>query len=158
MSQFIVLLHILSAVALYCGLVGRAATFQLARRAGAVPAVVALLRASDVFERRLAIPGSTFVLLFGLLAAWRGGWARLEGGNYWLWVSLALYLALIPAIPLYLLPARRRRDLALAAVAAAGEMTPELRAALADRGVLIYRAVELVVVVVITVLMVLKPF
>jgi hypothetical protein len=157
MTTLFVLLHLLSAIALYCGLVGRAITFQLARRATSSPAIVALLRASDVFERRLAIPGSMLVLLFGLLAAWRTGWAA-AGANLWLWISLVLFLALIPAIPLYLLPARRRRDAAAAAAAASGQITPGLQAALNDRGVLAYRAVEFVVVVVITVLMVLKPF
>lgn len=157
MSALLILLHVLSAIALYCGLAGRAITFQLARRATTAPAVVALLRASDVFERRLAIPGSTLVLLFGLLAAWRTGWAT-SGANLWLWISLVLFLALIPAIPLYLLPARRRRDQAVAAAAASGQITPALQAALDDRGVLAYRAVEFAIVLVITVLMVVKPF
>jgi hypothetical protein len=116
------------------------------------PAAVVLLRASDVFERRLAIPGSISVLLFGLAAAWPTGWAT-SSANLWLWASLILFLALVPAIPLYHLPARRRRD-----AAAAGQLTPQLQAALNDRGVLACRVIEFVVVVVITVLMVVKPF
>jgi hypothetical protein len=102
------------------------------------------------------------VLLFGILVTAGGPWWRLAsaaGANAgWLIASVVLFLALIPAIPLYLLPARKRRDLAVEASAAAGEVTPALRAALDDRGVRLYRAVELAVVVVITWLMVAKPF
>ena len=161
MPTLLLLLHIFSAIALYCGIAGRLVTFELARRAADARAVVALLRASDFFERRLAIPGSMLVLLFGILVTLGGPWGRLAaaGANAgWLIASVVLFLALIPAIPLYLLPARKRRDAAAAASAAAGEITPALRAALDDRGVRLYRAVELAVVVIITWLMVAKPF
>jgi hypothetical protein len=162
MPTLLLLLHVFSAIAFYCGIAGRLATFELARRAAGVQAVTALLRASDFFERRLAIPGSMLVLLFGILVTVGGPWWRLAsaaGANAgWLIASVVLFLALIPAIPLYLLPARKRRDLAVEASAAAGEVTPALRAALDDRGVRLYRAVELAVVVVITWLMVAKPF
>ncbi len=162
MPTLLLLLHIFSAIGLYCGMAGRLVTFEMARRANSASAVVALLRASDFFERRLAIPGSMLVLVFGLLVTVGGPWGRqltAAGANLgWLIASVVLFLALIPAIPLYLLPARKRRDLAVEASAAEGQITPALRAALDDRGVRLYRAVELAVVVVITWLMVAKPF
>jgi hypothetical protein len=69
-----------------------------------------------------------------------------------------LYLATIPAIPAYLIPRRMQRDQAAKEALAAGQVTPALAAALADRGVGLYRTVELVVIGVIVVLMVTKPF
>ena len=162
MHLILVLAHVLTAVALFCGAVGRLATFQMARTAAEVPSVTVLLRASDFFERRVTIPASMLVLVFGLLAAWGSGWpvlGFLQGGHTnWLLAALVLYLAPMPAIPLYLLPARRRREAATAAAVAAGQVTPELRAALDDRGVLVYRWIELGVLVVVLTLMVTKPF
>jgi hypothetical protein len=162
MPILLLLLHVFSAIALYCGFAGRLVTFELARRAADARSATALLRASDFFERRLAIPGSMLVLLFGILVTLGGPWGRLASaggvGIGWLIASVVLFLALIPAIPLYLLPARQRRDAAVEASAAAGEITPALRAALDDLGVRLYRAVELAVVIVITWLMVAKPF
>jgi len=162
MSTLLLLLHVFSAIAFYCGIAGRMVTFELARRAGEVRAVTALLRASDFFERRLAIPGSMLVLLFGIFVTLGGPWGRqvtaAGAGVGWLIAAVVLFLALIPAIPLYLLPARKRRDAAVEASTAAGEVTPGLRAALDERGVRLYRAVELAVVVIITWLMVAKPF
>jgi hypothetical protein len=162
MQPIWVFIHVLTAVALFCGAVGRLATFQMARMAGDLPSVKALLKASDFFERRVTIPASMLVLVFGLVAAWRGGWpvlGFLQGGRTnWLLAALVLYLAPMPAIPLYLLPARRRREQATAAAQATGEITPALRAALEDRGVRAYRWLELGVLVVVLALMVMKPF
>jgi hypothetical protein len=161
MSTFFILLHVFSAITLYCGLAGRQITFEMARRADDARAVIALLRASDFCERRLVIPGSGLVLLFGILVTVAGPWGRLLAtgvGGGWLITSIVLFLALTPAIPLYLIAARKRRDAAIEASVSSNQVTPGLRAALDDRGVRLYRAVELAVVIVITVLMETKPF
>jgi hypothetical protein len=65
--------------------------------------------------------------------------------------TLFVLLHVLSAIRLYLLPARRRRDEAVATAPDRGQITPGLQAGLDDRGVLACRAIELVVVVVITV-------
>jgi hypothetical protein len=162
MHPLLVLLHVLGAVALFCGAVGRLVTYQLARSAQDVPGALALLKASDFFERRLTIPASALVLVLGLLAAWGSGWPLLgflQGGrSNWLLAALIIYLLPIPAIPLYLLPARRRREAAAEGALAAGQITPALRAALDERGVLLYRWLELADITLVLALMVLKPF
>jgi hypothetical protein len=156
------LLHILSGFAYFAGALGRWVTFRQAGQAADVRAALALLDASETFERRWVIPASMAVFVFGLLAAWARGWPLfgfLQGAPAnWLLVSFVLYLALVPAIPLYLLPARRRRAAAASAALSAGAVTPALAAALRDPGVRAYRAIELAVVVVIAVLMITKPF
>jgi hypothetical protein len=156
------MLHVFAAIALFCGMAGRLVTFRRAGQAPGLGAALALLETSEWFERRLVIPASGLILLFGVLAAWRGQWPLLGflqgAGSNWLLLSLVLFFALVPAIPLYLLPARQRRAQAAQAALAQGAVTPALAAALHDRGVIAYRAIELVVVVIITVLMVTKPF
>ncbi len=62
-----------------------------------------------------------------------------------------------PLIPTVLVPRRRRREAALRDAVAAGRITPELRAALEDRGVLRARALEAGLIAAIVILMVLKP-
>jgi uncharacterized membrane protein len=162
MLTLLLLLHVFSAIAFFCGMAGRLVTFEQARRAGDVQVVLALLRASDFFERRLTIPASMLASLFGLALMFAGPWGRqvLAGsaGAGWLIVSIVLVLALMPVIPLYLLPARKRRDAAVEAATLAGVVTPELRAALDERGVRAYRVAELAVISVVTWLMIAKPF
>ena len=156
------LLHVLAAIAFFCGLVGRMVSFRAAGRARDLPSALALLQLSEWFERWLVIRTGTPLILFGVLAAWQGGWPIFgflqEANSNWLLVSLILLLAPALFVPLYLLPARRRRTQAAEQAGARGEITPELSAALHDRRVLALRTVEFVVVVVITILMVTKPF
>jgi uncharacterized membrane protein len=156
------LLHVLSAFWFIAGVVGRGVTFRLAKEASDFRAIPSLLKASDIFERRMVIPGSMAVFLMGLLAAWAGGWpmlGSLQGApTNWLLVSIVLYLATIPAIPTYLIPRRAQRDQAAKEALAEGRVTPALAAALSDRGVGLYRTVEMFIIGVIVVLMVTKPF
>jgi hypothetical protein len=55
-------------------------------------------------------------------------------------------------------PRSRRRRQAVAGAVAQRPITPELRAALNDRPVLVTRAVELLIILLVLALMVLKPF
>ena len=88
------LLHVLSAFWFICGVAGRGVTFRLAKEASDVRATAGLLKASEVFERRMVIPGSMAVFLMGVLAAWAGGWPMLgflQGApTNWLLVSIVL--------------------------------------------------------------------
>jgi uncharacterized membrane protein len=156
------LLHILIAIWMVGGLIGRSLAFAQARRAGNIQVASALLRLSDRFERLMAIPGSQAVLISGLLTAWLQGQPLLgflQGSRAnWLLVSLALVLALVLVVAFLLIPRRRRRLAAIEVAVARDELTPELRAALDDRIVLGSRAAELAIVAAILVLMILKPF
>ncbi len=154
--------HILTSIWFVSGLLGRTIAYAHAQRATNVETAGALLRLSDRFERLMVIPGSQLVLVFGLLTAWLQGqplFGFLQGARAnWLLVSLVLFVGATPLILALLIPRRKQRHAALEAARAHGAMTPALRAPLADTVVTRSRIVELLIVAVILVLMILKPF
>jgi uncharacterized membrane protein len=154
--------HVLTAMLFVAGLIGRAATFWRAGQAQDVQTVGSLLSLSEWFERTLVIPAYVGVLITGLLVAWLAGWplaGALQGGApRWLLFSLALYLSPWLVIPTYLAPQRRHRTQAMIRARELGAITPELAAALNDRGVILLRRAELVMAGLVTALMIAKPF
>lgn len=157
------LLHVLAAFWFMSGLVGRDFAFWRAGRVKDVRAAHALLQISDFFERYAVIPVSVAVLLFGLIITWMQKWPLfgfLQGSSSnWLLVSFILFLGVSALIgPLGLTARRKERTRAVEEALAQGEMTLRLLAALHDKVVTRFRAVELVTVVVIIILMVTKPF
>jgi uncharacterized membrane protein len=153
-------LHVMVAVVFIAGLLGRAVAFRQARTARTLEATAALLTLSDWFDRRLVVPGSLLVLLSGMVITWVGRWPLFTapGRPSWLLVSLALLLLPVGFIPSVLVPQRVRRQAALAAAVQVGRRTPELEAALRAAVVRRLRTVELGIVLVVSVLMMLKPF
>ncbi len=158
----IVLLHVLSAFWFVGGLVGRTVTWRHARAATVASTTLALLNASEDFDRLMVIPGSMMVLILGLGAAWLGGWPILGfltgNDSNWLLVALVLYLSPIPFIPLYLAPRRKARNALIRRAGSENRISDELAKALNDRGVIVFRRVEMVIVLAVAVLMVTKPF
>jgi uncharacterized membrane protein len=157
------LLHVLAAFWFISGVIGRDFAFWQAGRATNVQAVHALLQISDFFERYAVIPVSMAVLLFGLVVTFMQKWPLfgfLQGSSSnWLLVSFILFLGISLAIgPLRLAARRKQRARAIEEASAQGTITPELTAALNDEVVVRFRAVELVIVTVIIILMVIKPF
>jgi hypothetical protein len=156
------LLHILTAIWFIAGLLGRNVTFRQAGRAVEVGVATALLRASEIFERLMVRPGSLVVLALGLFTAWLQGqpiFGFLQGATTnWLLASLALSLSAIPLVALVLIPRGRLRRQAVEAAQAQAAITPELRAALTDRAVIVSRDAEVLIVAATVVLMALKPF
>jgi hypothetical protein len=115
-----------------------------------------LTDAAGVFDRFFVIPGSMAVLVAGLITMFVQH--RSLADETWLLVALILYLSLIPLVPLVFLPRGKIFEGAMADAKSAGQVTPALRAALDDRAVWGARWVERIVVAVIIVLMVTKPF
>jgi predicted integral membrane protein DUF2269 len=156
------LFHVLAAFGMVTGVIGRNVTFARAAKATEIQVAHALLQASDFFERRMVIPVSSAVLLFGLATAWLQKWPILgfiQGGSTnWVLVSLILFTLPLLLVGRYLLPRRKQREKAAEAALALGQITPELTAALNDRLVLRFRAAEMVGLGLIVALMVLKPF
>jgi hypothetical protein len=162
LSLFFKLLHVLSAMALVTGLVGRWITNSHAERSTDIASMEALLGASVRFER-MAIGGSFAVLVSGLLTAWLMGTPILgafEGApTNWLLVSLVLFVLVMGLVPpLVFLPAGRAFAAARAAAHRAGTKTAELQHAFADPRVRAAHIAEFVLVIVVIGLMVLKPF
>lgn len=163
LGLFVKLLHVLSAFWFIGGIIARDVSFWRAARSESVHGVKDLLGLSEVFEEWAVIRGGMLVLVFGLLAAWRNGWpilGFLQGAaSNWLLVSLVLFVGgSLLVIPLRLISRRKQRESALEAALAHGVITPELRAALDDRVVNWFRRTELILLAVIIVLMVTKPF
>jgi len=160
---FMKLLHVLAAFWFLSGLVGRDFAFWRAGKATSVQAVQALLQISDFFERYAVIPISMAVFLFGLVVTFMQKWPLLgflQGSpTNWLLVSFLLFLGISLAIGLLrLVPRRKQRTRALEESLAQKTITPELTAALNDPVVVRFRTIELVVMILIIILMVTKPF
>jgi uncharacterized membrane protein len=113
------------------------------------------LRLSDWFDRRLVVPGSLLVLASGIATTSVGHWPLFTPTRQpsWLLVSLLLLLVPVGVIPTVLIPQRRRRQAAVAEALQTGRRTAELKTVL-----LRVRMLELVIVAVVFVLMVGKPF
>ena len=156
------LLHVLSAIWFISGLLGRGLTLSQAAKTTDVESVASLVQLSGRFERLMVIPGTMVVLLFGFATAWLQGaplLGVLQGAtSNWLLVSLVLVISMIPIVPLVFIPRGKRFEQALAAALARGQVTPELSSAFADKGVAMARTYELLVVVVVVILMITKPF
>lgn len=157
------LLHVLTAFWFISGVIGRDFAFWRAGQATNVQAVHALLQISDFFERYAVIPVSTAVFLFGLIITLLQRWPLfgfLQGSSInWLLISFLLFLGISLAIgPLKLVPRRKQRTQALQEAMTQGTITPELTAALNDKVVTRFRTVELIILVIIIILMVTKPF
>ena len=157
------LLHVLTAFWFISGVIGRDFAFWRAGQATNVQAVHALLQISDFFERYAVIPVSMAVFLFGLIITLLQRWPLfgfLQGSPInWLLVSFLLFLGISLAIgPLKLVPRRKQRTQALKEALTQGTITPELTAALNDKVVTRFRTVELIILVIIIILMVTKPF
>jgi uncharacterized membrane protein len=157
------LMHVLAAFWMVSGVVGRDLAFWWAGKAKDVHAVHALLQISEFFERYAVIPVSLAVLLFGLIITWMQKWPLfgfLQGSPInWLLVSFLLFVGISAFIaPLGLVARRKERTHAVEQALAQGTITHRLMAALNDKVVNRFRAAEMMILVVIIVLMVTKPF
>jgi uncharacterized membrane protein len=160
---FMKLMHVLTSFWFISGVVGRDFAFWRARKAENVQAIHALLQISDFFERYAVIPVSMAVLAFGLIVTWMQKWPLfgfLQGSpTNWLLVSFLLFVGISALIgPLGLIARRKERTRAVEESLAQGTITIRLTAAMNDKVVNRFRAVEMAVLLVIIILMVTKPF
>ena len=156
------LLHVVVAMWLVAGLVGRTLALSAARRSEDIALVTELSRLGGRFDRILVIPGAQAVLISGLVAAWLGGYPLfgiLQGAHAnWLLVSLVLYAAITVMVPTVFLPTGKVFDAAMQRALAAGAVTGDLTAALNNPRVAWAHRAEFVMIGLIVVLMVVKPF
>lgn len=154
--------HILSVLWLVAGIAGRGVCTGLAGRTDDLNAVRTLMTAASAFEIGMVRPSTLFVLVTGLITAHLGGWpilGYLQGASVnWVLAALVIYLSIIPVIVFIFVPRGRIYHKALQEAIACGAVTPELRAALHDPAVRFARLYEMTMVLVITFLMVIKPF
>jgi hypothetical protein len=153
--------HALAGVAFVAGLLGRWIVLGLAARAANLGSMRTLAAAAGPFER-LVIIGSQVVLVLGIVTAIVEGipfLGPLQGASLnWLFVSLLLFVSVIPLVPLVFLPRGKVFEAAMAEAAVRGEVTPALREAWSDPVVRAAHVYELGAVTVVLVLMLTKPF
>ena len=154
--------HVVTAIWFISGLLGRTLTMWQASRTADVHMVGILVRLAGYFERWMVIPGSLAVLGFGLITAWLQRWPILGSAQgsqtLWLLVSTLLYLSMIPLVKFVFLPRGKIFENALESAVNTGTVTSALTATFRDRAVALAHVYELVATLVITLLMVLKPF
>jgi uncharacterized membrane protein len=156
------LLHIAAAIALIGGLFARQLVRAYAAKTDDVRNFAALSQAAGRIENVMVIPGSLAIIVFGVFLALLTGapiFGFLQGASRnWLLVSNVLLILMMLAVPLIFLPRGKLFEAALADALAREEMTPELRARMNDPLVRFAHAAEFAVVVIVTTLMVFKPF
>jgi predicted integral membrane protein DUF2269 len=160
-ARLFVAAHALVGAVFLGALVGRWIVLGMAERADSLATMQTLARAARPFER-IVIVASALVLLLGVAAALTQGrpfLGPLQGARVdWLFVSLVLYLSILPLVRLVFLPRGRVFDAAMEDAVTRGEVTGELARAWRDPVVRAAHIYELVVVSVVFVLMVAKPF
>ncbi len=156
------LLHVLVAIWLITGLVGRNLALAEAKKADDIRAVKSLMQLVGRFDNLMVIPGSMAVLVAGLLTAWAEGYpilGALQGAqSNWVLVSLILFLTIVPLVNLVFIPRGKVFESALQDAVDQNRITSQLTIAFADPVVSAARVYELAVVTVIVILMVTKPF
>jgi hypothetical protein len=162
LAGLVVVLHVLAVFWLIAGILGRDLLYGRAARSDDLKELGALVALGSLFDRTMVRPATFVVLVLGLLAAWARGWpilGVLQGASVnWVLVSLLVYLSIVPVIVWVFLPRGRAYRRAYEAALPGGRVTPELRAALNDPLVRAARTYELGMIVVLTALMVLRPF
>ena len=144
------------------GILGRTLTQVRAERTTDIRVVEPLVELIGRFDSLMVIPGSTAVLVLGVVAAWIEGlplFGALQGArSNWLLVALVFYLSIMALVPTVFIPRGRGFGAALDEAVAQGQVTDRLSAAFRDPVVRAAHVWELVAVVVIIWLMVAKPF
>jgi hypothetical protein len=161
MAGYLHLAHALVGAVFLGALVGRWIVLGLAERADALPAMRLLARAAVPFERTVIV-GSVVTLVLGIATAVAQGrpfLGPLQGAAAdWLFVSLVLYVSIVPLVPIVFLPRGRVFDAAMRQAEERNELTPALAAAWRDPVVRAAHVYELAVVTLVFALMINKPF
>ena len=151
------LAHVMLAIAMAAGLVGRWILLTRAASTDDVERAHLLAEAASPFER-IVQSVSPLVAIVGLVTAWAQGYPWLGLTTGWMLLTVLLIIPILVFIPTIFLPRGRVFEAEMAAARAAREVTPGLRAAWADPAVAMARRYELGAMVIIVALMVLKPF
>jgi hypothetical protein len=160
-TGLVVIGHAFLGIVFFAGLLGRGIVLALAQRARTIEAMRAVTKAAGPFEW-IVIRLGAVALLLGVATAIVQGRPFLgpfQGvGVDWLFASILLLLTAAPLPPLVFLPRGRVFDAALDAATERGEVTPELLAAWRDPVTRAAHLYELLVVTVVLLLMLAKPF
>jgi uncharacterized membrane protein len=155
-------LHIISAIIFFGGIIARQLVRSVAEKTNDVRNFAALSTAAGRIENIMVIPGNMAVVTFGIILALITDtplFGFLQGASKnWLLVTNLLLVIAMAFVPTVFLPRGKKFDLVLRDALAQGQMTAQLREALADKTVRIVHFVEITLVVIVVILMVFKPF
>ncbi len=163
-TNILKLLHILAAFALVGGEIGRMMAFERAKKATDIKVVAEMMQLFTFFTTKLVSTGGMVTVLLGLITAGMQGGAVLilgflMGGQInWVLASLALYIIIMVMVFTIAVPRGKAIGAAIGGAMGKGKITPELTAALNDQGLNANFIIQDVLILLIVVLMVLKPF
>ncbi len=156
------LLHVLAAIWFIAGILGRNLVLAQARKTSEVHVVEPLMQLVGRFDNLVVIPGSAGVLVLGLLTAWGEGYpifGVLQGAqSNWVLASLLLFLSTVPLVPLVFIPRGKVFENALNGAIEEKRITTQLGMTLTDGVVAAAHSYELLVIAIVVILMVTKPF
>jgi uncharacterized membrane protein len=155
-------LHVASVIVCVGGLFARQLVRQLAKKANDVHQFTSFSQAAGKIESIMVIPGMAAILIFGVILGFIGNFPILgfiQGAQQnWLLVSIILLIGTQVIIPTVFIPRGKKFEPLLQDALAKGVITPELRNAMNDNIVNLAHRYEEVALVIITALMVFKPF
>lgn len=155
-------LHVLSVALFVGGTFARELVRRSVKQTADVHALTGLIRAARRIDVLMVAPGSTAATLLGIVLALIGEvpiLGFLQGGSQnWLLVSNILLVGTMAAVPAVFVPWGKRMEPMIEAALARGEVTAELRAEMENRLVRLAHIYEEISLVIVTGLMVLKPF
>ena len=155
-------LHILAVTITIGGMFARQLVRNIAKKSDDVNKVNSLTEVAIRIDRVMVIPWSNLIFLAGVILAIMQKWpifGFLQGASQnWLLVSNILLIVMIALIPAVFIPYNKRVQVLLQTALAESRVTPELSAALNDKTNKLAHYAEEIIVLVITGLMVLKPF
>ncbi|HET9906221.1 MAG TPA: DUF2269 family protein [Anaerolineales bacterium] len=164
MSWYLIVkfLHILAVTITMGGMFARQLVRGLAKKSDDVNKVKSLTEVAIRIDRTMVIPWSNVIFLAGIVLAIMQKWpifGFLQGASQnWLFASNILLIIMILLIPTVFIPHNKRVESLLQVALSEARVTPELRAALNDQRNILAHHAEEIIVLVITGLMVLKPF
>ena len=160
--NFFKFLHIVAVIMMVGGIIARQIVRGIAIKSDDVKVIASLTQVAMRIDRAMVIPGGNLVLVFGVILALMLNWpifGFLEGASQnWLLVSNILLLVIIVIVPTIFLPHNKKLDSLLQNAAAAGRVTPHLKAVLNDKTNRLAHHIEEILILAVTALMVLKPF
>jgi hypothetical protein len=156
LAPYLKLAHIVLAMALVAGLVGRWIILTRAAASTDIERMHLLAELASPFERTVQVSSPILVAL-GMATAWAQGYPWLGLTTGWMLATVLLIVPILVLVPAVFIPRGRAFDAAMADARAKGIVTPAIRAAWADRAVAFARRYEVAAIAVIVALMVLKP-
>lgn len=159
---FFKFLHIIAVIGMVGGAFARQLVRGIAKKSNDLTTIASLTQVAGRLDRAMVIPGGNIVLVTGVILAWMLKWpilGFLQGASQnWLLVSNILLILTMILVGSVFIPYNKKLESILQSALSEGHVTPELNAALADKKNKMAHHAEEVIVLVITALMVLKPF